>query len=380
MLAAAATGAVALAAWIYLAAARGGFWRVRESAAVRSARRKSVAVIIPARNEAEHVAAAVRSLLRQDYAGDIKVCVVDDHSDDATSAMARDAGATVVAADPLPEGWTGKMWAVSQGVRQACATAPPDYLMLTDADIIHAPDAVASLVARAETDWLDLVSYMVLLRASSPAEKLLIPAFVFFFLKLYPPAWIADPRAKTAGAAGGCILVRREALERIGGIESIRGELIDDCALAARVKGSGGRIWMGLTRSTVSMREYARADEIWRMIARTAFTQLRCSGLVLAGTVACMILIYVAPVGLLFSGDTLAAVLGGSAWALMSLLYLPMLRLYRLPRWYAPMLPAVALFYTGATLDSALRHWTGRGGMWKGRVQAPVSKQTGAGC
>jgi hopene-associated glycosyltransferase HpnB len=369
VLAALATGAVAFAAWVYLAAARGRFWSVRETASPQGSPDASVAVVIPARNEAAHIGAAVRSLERQQYAGSVSIFVVDDNSEDGTAEVARAASSktTVLAGQPLPAAWTGKLWAVHQGVERA-SPKRPDYLLLTDADIVHGPDTIRGLVARAEEGPLNLVSYMVMLRVRTLPERLLIPAFVFFFLKLYPPAWIADPKRQTAGAAGGCILIRRTALERAGGIAAIRGELIDDCALARGVKETGGRIWMGLTRCAHSTREYASFGEIGRMIARTAYTQLNYSPILLAGTVAGMLLIYVAPVAVLFTGNRAAAALGSAAWVLMSALYAPMLRFYRVPVIYAPLLPAIAFFYTAATIDSAVRHYLGLGGLWRGRV------------
>jgi hopene-associated glycosyltransferase HpnB len=380
MLAAIATGAVAFAAWIYLAAARGRFWSARDTPAPEGLPRASVAVVIPARDEAPHIAAALGSIYRQNYGGPVSVFVVDDNSEDGTAQAARAASteAIVLNGAPLPAGWTGKMWAVHQGVEIA-GRSGPDFFLLTDADVVHGPGTLRNLVARAEHDSLDLVSYMVLLQTESLAERLLIPAFVFFFLKLYPPAWIADPKRRTAGAAGGCILIRRTALERAGGIAAIRGEIIDDCALARRVKDSGGRIWMGITRDSHSTREYASFGEIWRMISRTAYTQLDYSLLVLAGTVAGMLVIYAAPVAVLLSGNRTAAWLGGGAWALMSALYAPMLRFYSLPILYAPLLPAIAVFYTAATLDSAVRHYLGRGGLWKGRTIAPSVRRRAAG-
>jgi hopene-associated glycosyltransferase HpnB len=369
VLAAIATGAVAFGAWVYLAAARGRFWNIRETASPQGSPDASVAVVIPARNEAAHIGAAVRSLERQQYAGSVSIFVVDDNSEDGTAevACAVSSKTTVLAGQPLPAGWTGKMWAVHQGVERA-NPKQPDYLLLTDADIIHGPDTIRGLVARSEEGSLDLVSYMVLLRVRTLPERLLIPAFVFFFLKLYPPAWITDPKRQTAGAAGGCILIRRTALERAGGIAAIRSELIDDCALARRVKETGGGIWMGLTPSAHSTREYPSFGEIRRMIARTAYTQLNYSPILLAGTVAGMLLIYVAPVALLFTRNRAASAVGAAAWALMSALYVPVLRFYHLPAAYAPLLPAIALFYTAATIDSAVRHYSGLGGLWRGRV------------
>lgn len=330
----------------------------------------SVAVVIPARNEAASIGDAVRSLAAQNYAGPLGIIVVDDGSSDDTGDIARAvAGTKVLRGERLPPEWTGKMWAVAQGVEEARETEP-EYILLTDADVVHGPDSVRSLVARAGAEGLDIASHMVLLQARCLPERLLIPAFVFFFLKLYPPAWIADPKRAAAGAAGGCLLIRLAALDRIGGVAAIGGDLIDDCALAARVKHSGGRIWMGLTRSTESVRGYTTFGEIRRMIARTAFTQLNYSLPLLAGTVLGMGLIYISPVALLFSGDRLAMGLAAAAWFLMSALYAPMLRFYRLSAIYAPALPLVALFYTAATIESAIRHYTGSGGMWKGRARA----------
>jgi len=380
VLAALATGAVAFAAWIYLAAARGRFWNVSDAPVPSGSPDATVAVVIPARNEAAHIGAAMRSLSGQHYTGPVSIFVVDDNSSDGTSEAARAASSNVivVTGEPLPAGWTGKMWALHQGVDRAFSSKP-DYLLLSDADVVHGPDTIRGLVARAEQESLDLVSYMVLLRAQTLPERLLIPAFAFFFLKLYPPAWIADPRRRAAGAAGGCILIRRSALERAGGILAIRGELIDDCALARRVKDSGGRIWMGLTRSAHSTREYTSFGEIWRMVSRTAFTQLSYSPVLLAGTVAGMLVIYAAPVAVLLSRTRTAAALGAAAWILMSALYAPMLRFYSLPFAYAPLLPAVALFYTAATIDSAVGYYSGRGGLWKGRTIAPSARRREAG-
>lgn len=351
---------LSLAAWIYLALFHAAFWRARDqSAAVAGAPPRRVAVVIPARDEAETIARAVASLDAQDYAGEIRVFVVDDHSTDGTAECARRASkrVQVIAAKPLAQRWTGKMWAVSQGLEHALAVRP-DYILLTDADIEHAPDNVRSLVARAERDGFDLVSYMVRLNNSTFAERAAIPAFVFFFLKLYPPA-------RGTGAAGGCMLARASALERIGGVSRIRGEIIDDCALAREIRGSGGRVWLGLTPRTRSLRSYTGFGEIARMISRTAFTQLRHSTLLLAGTVLGMAILYIVPPAAAFAGFWPGIV----AWAVMALLYAPMLRFYGQSILWALFLPITALFYTGATLQSAVNHWSGRGGAWKGRVQ-----------
>jgi hopene-associated glycosyltransferase HpnB len=364
-------GASSLAIWLYLLLARGGFWRMRPDACsgAPGTPAPSVTAVVPARNEADVVGRSVASLAAQRYAGDFHIILVDDASDDGTAAIARQAAPElrVISAPPLPPGWTGKMWAVAEGVRAATS----DYLLLTDADIVHPPEYVAALVARAQEGEFDLVSYMVRLHCRSLAEQALIPAFVFFFFLLYPPAWIRDPRRRTAGAAGGCILVRRAALERIGGIARIGGELIDDCALARAVKDSGGRIWLGLSDTAVSLRQYRTFGEIGRMISRTAYTQLGHSPLVLAGTVAGLAVTYLAPPLLTLAAPRGAASgMGAMAWLLMTAAYWPAVR-YTTRHWFwAPLLPLIALFYLSATIHSAVAHWRGRGGMWKGRAHS----------
>ena len=379
---------LSLLIWCVLLFFRGGFWRARPAAPIATAPRDAwpaVAAVVPARNEADVIAQAVGTLLAQEYPGPFHVIVVDDHSTDGTADAARAAALqlqcsdrlTVLTAKPLPPGWSGKVWAQSQGIEAVRTLGlPADFLLLTDADIGHPTDAVTQLVARADAEKRDLVSLMVRLRCDSLWEKALIPAFVFFFAKLYPFSWVNNPRNKTAAAAGGCMLVRRTALEEAGGIESIRGELIDDCSLAARIKHRGeGRhpIRLDVAARSVSLRPYDNSGEIWNMIARTAFTQLRYSGWLLAGTLAGMTIIYLIP--------PIAALLLGPldwpawlAWAAMCCAYAPMLRYYgRSPLW-APFLPLVALFYVGATFASAVRYWRGKGGQWKARVQAPVQQ------
>ncbi|MBZ5611701.1 MAG: glycosyltransferase [Acidobacteriia bacterium] len=362
-------GAISLAAWIYLVAGRGGFWRIRAVPdPPLKAPAQSVAVVVPARNEETVVGQAIASLVDQDYPGRFHVFLVDDHSTDATiQAAGAHQRLTVIQAGAIPHGWTGKLWAISEGLRHA-VDFNPDYILLTDADIVHSPDSISRLVARAAAGNLDLVSWMVKLRCRTLAERALIPAFEFFFFKLYPPAWIADRRHQTAGAAGGCMLIRRSALERIGGIAAIRGELIDDCALARAIK-PGGAIWLGVTQDVHSIRDYASFAEIGRMISRSAFTQLRHSVFLLAGMLLGMAIIYLAPPLLLLTGDFTATALGLAAWALMTIAYAPVLRFYGRSMAWAPALPLIALFYVGATLHSALSYWTGRGGVWKGRVQ-----------
>ncbi|HEY0522080.1 MAG TPA: glycosyltransferase [Stellaceae bacterium] len=378
-----AVALLSLAVWVYLLLGRGFFWRLGEPApALPPERWPSVAAAVPARDEAEVIGRAVASLLSQRYQGEFRVFVVDDHSRDGTADVARAAAAsrgaadrlTIVAPPPLPAGWTGKLWAMSQGLKAVEAEGRSDLVLFTDADIGHDPDNLAGLVARLEAGRLDMASLMVKLRCESLAERFLIPAFVFFFAMLYPFAWSSDRRARTAAAAGGCILVRREALARIGGVERIRGELIDDCALAAAVKGQGGAIWLGLTQRTVSLRPYPEIGDVWRMVARTAYTQLRYSPVLLAGTVLGMIVTYLVPplltaAGLVFAIGSPATWAALAAWVLMTVSFMPILRFYGITFAWAPLLPAVAFIYLAATVDSARLHWRGKGGEWKGRVQ-----------
>ncbi len=361
-----------LAIWVYLVLGRGFFWRAREAApAPPPARWPSVVAVVPARDEAELVGPAVSSLLGQDYRGEFSVILVDDHSSDGTAAAARAAEAgnerslKIVASRALPPGWTGKLWALSEGVRQIAP--PPELYLFTDADIVHHRTNLAELAERLEGERRDLVSLMVRLRCTSLAERFLIPPFVFFFALLYPFAWSNDPRRRSAAAAGGCVLIRRSAYERIGGYESIKGELIDDCALARAVKRHGS-IWLGLTRRTVSLRAYPRIADIWNMVARTAYTQLRYSPILLGATVLGMAVTYLAPPLLLFAGGS-AFWLGAASWLAMSGIYAPMLRFYGLSLAWAPLLPAASAVYLVATVASAWRHWRGRGGEWKGRLQ-----------
>jgi hopene-associated glycosyltransferase HpnB len=375
---------LSLLIWVYLTFFRGVFWQVRafdDDLARHEAPQNwpRIVALVPARDEAGTVARAVESLVAQDYAGEFHIIIVDDHSEDATAALAQRAAqtrgaagrVTILQAAPLPPGWTGKLWALEQGVGKA-ASFSPDYFWFTDADIVHAPDTVRRLVARAASQQLDLASLMVLLQAKTFHERLLIPPFLYFFLMLYPPKRIARTKSRTAGAAGGCILLRKGALERIGGISAIRGEVIDDCALARAVKRSGGRIWMGLTRKSVSLRVYSSFAEIRDLIARTAFTQLEYSATLLIGTIAGMMLTYLVPVALAFHTQPLVWRLSLAAWTLMAITYLPTARFYGLSPLWAPLLPAAAAFYSYATCLSAVRYWLGHGGQWKGRAQAPA--------
>ena len=371
-------GGISACAWLYLLFARGLFWRVAVApAATGPLTNARVTVVIPARNEAAGIAGTVTSLLSQDHPGPIGIVLVDDHSTDGTAELARAAARAlgaedrldIIAARDLPAGWTGKLWAVSEGLDRARATTP-DFILLTDADITHAPDNVSTLVRRALADDLDLTSLMVRLSTETLTEKALIPAFVFFFFMLYPPRWAANPRSRLAAAAGGCMLVRPAALEKIGGIAAIRGALIDDCSLAAAIKHAGGRIHLAPSRTTISSRVYGSAGEIWSMIARTAFTQLHYSALLLIGTVLGLAVTYLAPPLLALFAHGPAAWLGLGAWIAMAACFLPTVRLYgRHPAW-AFALPAIAAFYSTATIGSAVNYWRGKGGQWKGRSQA----------
>jgi hopene-associated glycosyltransferase HpnB len=382
-----AAGVVSLLVWLYLCALHGGFWRVARMVAKRPTSPTAparIAVVIPARDEADVVARAVTSLLNQAGDNTVQVVLVDDASSDLTAQVARQAAEaagkqgvlTVIQGAPLPAGWSGKLWAIKQGLEKACAFSP-DFFLLTDADIEHAPDSLATLTAIAQAGGYDLASFMVRLECRTFPERMLIPAFVFFFLKLYPPAWIANPRRKTAGAAGGSILVRPQSLAAAGGIESIRGEVIDDCALAGRVKASGGRVWLGLAAETHSIRPYGSFAGIGRMISRGAFNQLQHSAWMLLLALAGLTVTYLLPPLLVvFSHRLLPALLGAAAWLLMSLCFLPMVRFYRLFPLWAAALPVIAIFYMGATIHSAFRYWTGRGGKWKGRIQDPAASRS----
>jgi len=375
---------ISLLIWVVLTFFRGGFWQltafdddVLPHKGLTSLPR--VVAIVPARNEAQTIARTVESMAGQDYLGEVRIYVVDDHSEDGTTDVVRMANGTIPAerrvtilqADSLPVGWTGKIWALQQGLAKA-DTIAPDYFWFTDADIVHAPDTLQRLVSRAEAEQRDLVSLMVLLHAKSFAERLLIPAFLYFFLKLYVPRWIADPKSRTAGAAGGCVLLRETALQHIGGLAAIRGEVIDDCALARAVKRNGGTVWMGLTRKSVSLRAYTTFGEIRDMIARTAFTQLGYSPWLLLGALLGLLLTYVAPVALALQSRPPVWQVALGAWVLMTLTYLPTVRFYRLSPLWATFLPLAAAFYSYATCLSAVRYWLGRGGQWKGRSQAPA--------
>ena len=371
-----ALAALALLVWAYLLLAHGRFWQAGPVLTpARPLHAPAVDVVIPARDEADSIAASLRSLLAQDYPGPMRIILVDDASSDGTGDIARRlssslADATgrpisiaVVTGAPRPPGWSGKLWAVEQGVRQTTA----DLLFLTDADILHDPAHVSTLVAKAERDRLDLVSEMVALRAESLAERALVPAFVFFFQLLYPFAAVNDPNGRTAAAAGGTMLVRRAALERIGGIASLRGALIDDVTLARRIK-RGGPIYLGHSTLARSLRPYPGAADIWRMVARTAYVQLRYSPALLLATLLGLALIWLAPPAIALFGHGPARILAAAAWAGSALSFLPTLRRFGQSPLWALLLPAIATFYGAATIGSAINHVRGRGVVWKDRA------------
>lgn len=365
--------------WLILIFFRGGFWRdgpyISEHIQTPLDWPRVVAVI-PARNEAETIGETIASLSSQDYPGAFSIVLVDDQSDDATQERAHAAATaatplTVISGQPLPTGWSGKMWAVAQGIAAAERGAPDaKYILLTDADIVHSPSVLCRLVAKAEEGELALVSHMVMLRCVSFWERLLIPAFIFFFKKLYPFRWINDPKNPTAGAAGGLMLVRRDALDRAGGIDRIKHEIIDDCALARAIKPEGP-IWLGLTNASHSLRRYEHLSEIWNMVTRTAFIQLKQSLGLLAGTVLGMAIIYLVPPAMIVIGlfaDSLHIVLLAIiVWLAMIASYVPTLRLYDRPIWWGLLLPVAGLLYTCMTVASAYRTLAGAGPQWKDR-------------
>ncbi len=376
----------ALAVWLYLLVGRGYFWRgaERDDDLVGRERRPmdawpSVTAIVPARDEADVIQTCIGSLFAQDYPGRFRIVLVDDQSADGTAEAARAAAKAANASDRLtvlrgsapPSGWTGKLFALDRGFRHVADRAEPsDFVLFTDADIAYrAPDAVRRLVERAVSRGTVLTSLMVKLRCESFAERLLVPAFIFFFAKLYPFAWVNDPDRRIAAAAGGCMLVRRQTLADAGGLQAIKSALIDDCALAALMKKQGP-IWLGLTERVVSVRAYPRIDDIGRMVTRSAYAELRYSPLRLLGTLSGMLLTYLTPPLLALFGGGLTRAFGAAAWLAMALAFQPILRLYRrLPLW-GIVLPAIAAFYTAFTLESAIQHWRGRGGSWKGRFHA----------
>jgi hopene-associated glycosyltransferase HpnB len=377
-----------LALWAYLLFGRGWFWLCRErddavalQNEVASRHWPSVVAIIPARNEADMISQCVSSLLRQNYDGRFSIVVVDDQSSDETaaaaSAAANSAGVSrlhILAGSTLPPGWTGKLWAMQQGLSAIDGTREaPEFVLFSDADIAYGPDVLRRLVAIALAKSSVLTSLMVKLSCESPAERWLVPSFVFFFQMLYPFRWVNDPDRRTAAAAGGCMLAHREALAAAGGLEALRGALIDDCALAAVMKRHGP-VWLGLTDQAHSMRVYPAFADFRRMVARSAFAELRYSPWRLAGAIGGMGLTYLAPPFLAVFGRGVAQLAGVLAWGTMAVALGPMLRFYRRPLAGGLALPATAVAYIAFTMESAIEYWRGQGGYWKGRVQAPMRK------
>ncbi|MFF8716246.1 glycosyltransferase [Streptomyces sp. NPDC015184] len=371
-----------LTAWVWLLLGQGFFWRTDQRLPRRGVpdHWPSVAVVVPARDEADMLPVSLPSLLAQDYPGRAEVFLVDDCSEDGTGDVARALSVrygglpvTVVSPGEPEPGWTGKLWAVRHGIELA-RTREPEYLLLTDADIAHEPDSLRELVAAAVTGEYDLVSQMARLRVSSVWERLVVPAFVYFFSQLYPFRWVNRAGARTAAAAGGCVLLRTGAAERARIPESIRQAVIDDVSLARAVRRGGGRIWLGLAERVDSVRPYPRLADLWRMVSRSAYAQLRHSTALLLGTVLGLALVYLAPPVALVAGllgdDPVAAWAGGGAWAVMTGTYLPMLAHYRQSLWWAPLLPFTAALYLLMTVDSAVQHHRGRGAAWKGRTYA----------
>jgi hopene-associated glycosyltransferase HpnB len=379
---------LAAVAWVYLLAARARYWRTsqRLPAAGRECEPAggwpAVTAVVPARNEAAVLPGTLPTLLAQEYPGSFSVVLVDDDSSDGTGSVAAEIGRggrlRIVPGRPPPPGWAGKVWAMQQGLR---AAGDASYVLFTDADIAWAPGTVAALVRAAVADDRGLVSQMALLRAQTPAERLLVPAFVYFFAQLYPFRRVNRPGSGTAAAAGGCMLVRRDFLNAAGGLDRIRGARIDDVAFGRLLKRSVPpvRCWLGFTTDVRSCRAYTRLGDVWDMVARSAYTQLRYSPALLAGTLAGLLWLYALPpaaalagLGWLAAGGGLAAAwlaaAGLAAWAIMTVTYVPMLRLYRLSWARAPLLPLIAVLYAGMTADSARRYYLGRGGQWKGRT------------
>ncbi len=391
---------LSLLAWLYLILFRGRFWTADQEIDPDTedlAHWPSVVALVPARDEADTIGQTLDSLLMQDYPGELHVVLIDDHSADGTAeraaAIAQDCGQAdrlaVIQAGELPEGWSGKLWALNEGWTEARRRWPDTrYFWLSDADIAHWLQNLRLLVAKAHREHLDLVSVMATLSCHSFWERIPIPPFVYFFQKLYPFRWVNDPNKAMAAAAGGCVLVNAKTLEEAGGFDAIKGEIIDDCALAARIKEVARRhrrgIWLGLGEEVTSVRPYDDLDSIWHMVTRTAYTQLNHSPLYLAATVLGMILIYLIPpfaalfgaLGGLFAdienlgAATMIMLTGSATWGLMMMAAAPTLRLYRQPLWVGLLMPLSAMLYTAMTVDSARRYMAGEGGLWKGRVQA----------
>ena len=367
--------------WLYLIVGRGAFWlcgvRDTDRTGLDVPQWPAVVAVVPARNEADHIAASIGSLLRQEYPGSFRIILVDDDSSDGTALIATRATAfapnrlIVVGSESPPRGWTGKIWAVKQGIASA-EELKPEYLLLTDADIVHAPDTLAWLVMHAGAGGFVLTSLMAKLRCESLAERTHVPAFIYFFQMLFPFSWVSKPHASTAAAAGGCMLVRADALENAGGIASIRNALIDDCSLAEKLK-KVGPVWLGLTDRSRSIRPYDTLADVRRMIARSAYAQLRYSPLLLAATIAMMVLTFIGPPLLAIFATGLPRFLGIVVWLAMTISYIPTLRFYRLSPLWSLALPGIAALYLYYTIISAYDHVLGRGGQWKGRIHADAT-------
>lgn len=371
--------AISLVIWTYCVFLRGGYWHadvLGDKASTPPAAWPHIVAVIPARNEQDSIADSVTSLLVQDYPGRFSIVLVDDNSEDATASIAAclpaqtgsQVALTILRGEPLPEGWTGKLWALQQGIA-AASREQPDLLLLTDADIVYAPEMLRTLAARAEAGGYVLTSLMAKLRCESLAERAFIPAFVYFFQMLYPFSWVNNPKNPMAAAAGGCMLIRSDALARADGIAVIRDALIDDCSLAAVMKAQGP-IWLGLTDRVRSIRDSGTMADIHTMVSRSAYAQLRYSPVLLGLTLIGMALTYWAPPLIGLFGHGTARALALAAWGLMAVSFWPMLRFYGLTPLWAPALPAIATGYMAFTFSSALQHMLGKGGRWKGRYQA----------
>ena len=371
-------GFLPLLIWLYLLLFHNGFWLLRERDTQPVAEPEtwpSVVAVVPARDEADVIQRSIGSLIAQDYPGEFRIVLVDDQSGDGTGAVARSLNSerlTVLTGGARPAGWTGKLWAMSQGSDYAAAFKP-DYLWFTDADIAHSSDNLRMLVARAKDGNRVLVSLMARLSCKSAAEHFLIPAFVFFFDMLFPFGAVNNPRNTVAAAAGGCMLVKESALKESGGIAAIRHNIIDDCAMGRAMKRQGA-IWLGLTDRAVSLRPYPHIADIRQMVTRSAYAQLGYSPLVLAGTMLGLALVYLAPVMTALFAWGISQLAGWLAWIIMAAMYQPMLRFYRLSPLWGLALPLIGIFYAAFTLQSAVQYWSGKGGMWKGRAQADAGK------
>ena len=366
---------LSLLAWLYLCFAHGRFWQSRPQLpalppASAPAELPAVDIIVPARDEAETIRPVIASLLAQDYAGELRILLVDDNSTDGTAELAGTApGLHVIRGQAKPQGWSGKLWALSQGI--AAGSAP--LLLLTDADIVHDPRHLSTLVARLSQPRVAMVSEMVKLNCTSLAERALVPAFVYFFQMLYPFARVNDPAARVAAAAGGTILIRRAALEQIGGIAAIKDALIDDVTLAKAVKAFSP-VYLGHSGLAESIRPYPDFASIWRMISRTAFTQLRYSALMLLVALAGLTVVWLVPIWEALLGRGWPRMCGGIAFLLGAASYLPTLARYGRNRLWSLALPLIALFYMTATVGSALNYWLGRGASWKKRDYRAIVK------